>query len=354
MAKKMPPLELSPAQAGPESARALYERIGRFLFDQRIEPTPSNFALAYAVVTDPASGVAMEIAARTDGAVRLSQRDLRELGLQIERDRRDVAGDSVDAGAALAARAESQMAGFSDVVDRMHTHARDFGRDLIASADAIEKSRSEQGATPIFVDDVARITGAMIARVREAESRLAEAHREAQELREALETARGDALSDPLTGLPNRRAFERAYAERQAAGGTCVAICDVDHFKLVNDQFGHAVGDRVLRAIAAALSAACEGHFVARYGGEEFAILFAGPLTDAVATIDEARRSIGRRRFRLRETDAVIGTITFSAGVSMGGTGEALPAVFERADALLYAAKGSGRDAIFADGDICI
>jgi diguanylate cyclase len=354
MGKTMPPLELSPAQAGPQSARALYDRIGQFLFDQRIEPTPGNFALAYAVVTDPASRVAIEIAARTDGAVRLSQRDLKELGLLVERDRRVLADGEAGGEAALAVMAESQMAGFSDVVDRMHTHARDFGRDLIASADAIERSRSEQGGTPIFVDDVARITGAMIARVREAESRLAEAHREAQELREALETARGDALSDPLTGLPNRRAFERAYAERQGAGETCVAICDVDHFKLVNDQFGHAVGDRVLRAIAAALSSSCEGHFVARYGGEEFAILFDGPLATAVATIDEARRSVGRRRFRVRESDAVIGTVTFSTGVSAGGADEALSAVFERADALLYAAKGSGRDAIFADGDISI
>lgn len=352
MVDKMPPLEHSPAPAGGQGARALYERIGAFLFDQRIDPTPANFALAYTVLTDPQSSVAVEVANRTDGAVRLSQRDLDELGLRIERQALEAAVGEPAATELMAATAQQQMEGFADVVVRMHTHARDFGRDLIASADAIERSRTEQGGTRVFVDDVARITGAMIARVREAEQRLEDAHREAEGLREALEAARGDALSDPLTGLPNRRAFEQAYAARQAAGGACIAICDVDHFKLVNDQFGHAVGDRVLKSIASALSSACQGHFVARYGGEEFAILFDGPLAAAIATIDEARRNVSRRRFRLRETDAVIGTITFSTGISAGVAGEPLVPIFERADALLYAAKAAGRDTIFADGDV--
>ncbi|HTG39323.1 GGDEF domain-containing protein [Sphingomonas sp.] len=333
----------------------MFQRIGEFLATQRIDPTPANYAIAYAVVSNAQSELAIEVAARTDGGVRLTQRDFDELGVQIQRGQ--IAG-AVDGGVGadvLAARAQAQMDGFTDVVVRMHTQARDFGRDLIASADAIERSRMAQGSSPPFIEDVSRITGAMIARVREAERRLEDAHREAEELRRALETARGDALSDPLTGLPNRRALEEAYGERISAGRTpCVAICDVDHFKDVNDRFGHVVGDRVLCAIAGALSEACGDHFVARHGGEEFAILFDGPVDDAVAVIDQARRSIGRKRFRLRESDVLVGTVTFSAGVSLAGSAEPLAKVFERADALLYAAKASGRDCIFADGDVSI
>lgn len=352
----MAPLQQSDAVASAQKSPALYQRIGEFLVAQRIEPSPANYAIAYAVVTETDSALAQEVAARTDGGVRLTQRDLDELGMKVEHSQ--LAADSqqvTEAAELLAARAQAQMDGFTDVVVRMHTQARDFGRELIASADAIERSRAEQGASPPFVEDVSRITAAMIARVREAERRLEEAHREAEELRRALEAARGDALSDPLTGLPNRRAFEETYAERIAAGQTpCVAVCDVDHFKHVNDRFGHTVGDRVLCAISAALSEACAGHFVARHGGEEFAILFDGSIADAVAVIEEARINIGRKRFRLRESDVLIGTVTFSTGISLALANEPLAKVFERADALLYAAKASGRDCIFVDGDVSI
>lgn len=355
MPHRMPPLEHLPGAQGGTDSRALFARIGDFLFAQALSPTPANFALAYAVLTEPASAVAKAIADRTDGGVRLSQRDIDELGLRIEQgaDAARSAADGPDPAEILAARAQTQMAGFADVVVRMHSHARDFGRDLIASADAIERSRVEQGPSRLFVDDVARITSAMIDRVREAEQRLEAARSEAEELRQALEEARGDALSDPLTGLPNRRAFEEAFADRIAAGGSpCVAVCDVDHFKAVNDRFGHAVGDRVLRAIAATLAEACQGHFVARYGGEEFAVLFDGSIAQAVATIDEARQGISRKRLRVRESDEIIGVVTFSTGISAAASAERLEQVFERADALLYAAKAAGRDCIFSDGDI--
>lgn len=354
MPQRMPPLEHLPGAKGGTDPRALYARIGDFLFAQALVPTPANFALAYAVLTDPSSAVSKAVADRTDGGVRLSQRDIDELGLRVEQQADAVRDPSApDPAEILAARAQTQMQGFADVVVRMHSHARDFGRDLIASADAIERSRVEQGPSRLFVDDVARITSAMIERVREAEHRLEAARSEAEELRQALEEARGDALSDPLTGLPNRRAFEEAFAERAASGATpCIAVCDVDHFKAVNDRFGHAVGDRVLRAIAVTLAEACRGQFVARYGGEEFAVLFDGSVAQAVATIDEARQSISRKRLRVRESDEVIGVVTFSTGISAAASAERLEQVFERADALLYAAKAAGRDCIFSDGDI--
>ncbi|PCD03322.1 GGDEF domain-containing protein [Sphingomonas spermidinifaciens] len=351
----MPPLEHLPDAVGGIATRALYKRIGDFLFAQAMAPTPANYALAYAVLTDPAGDLAKSIAARTDGGVRLSQRDLDELGLRAERAAaagQDAEPDKVEL---LAARAQSQMDGFTDVVVRMHSHTRDFGRELIASADAIERSRVEQGSSRLFVDDVARITSAMIGRVREAEHQLEDARHEAEELRQALEEARGDALSDPLTGLPNRRAFEQAFAERLAAGrNPCVAVCDVDHFKAVNDRFGHAVGDRVLRAVAATLADACPDHLVARHGGEEFAVLFDGDLAQAIAAIDVARATMARRRLRVRESDELIGTVTFSTGISASNHAERLEQVFERADALLYAAKAAGRDRIFSDAETAI
>ena len=100
---------------------------------------------------------------------------------------------------------------------------------------------------------------------------------EAQSLRVRLADAVEEALSDCLTGLPNRRAFEqRCQALPGSATELSVALCDVDYFKSINDAHGHAVGDRILVAVAEILADICEGHMVARIGGEEFAVLFEG------------------------------------------------------------------------------
>ena len=133
----------------------------------------------------------------------------------------------------------------------------------------------------------------------------------------------------------------------RASRKMCVAVCDVDHFKSVNDRFGHAVGDRVLKAIADALSQTCRGHVVTRYGGEEFAILFTGvSLEKARQVLDAARTTVQAKRYKLRDTDAPLGEITFSAGLTPVVPGEMHQTAFHRADRLLYAAKSAGRNCI--------
>ena len=188
------------------------------------------------------------------------------------------------------------------------------------------------------------LTTAMIDRVRQAEVRLEAATCEAESLREELEQARGDARSDPLTGLPNRRAFAEAFAALPPGASAAVAICDVDRFKAVNDMFGHAIGDRVLRAVGKTIADECEDCVTARYGGEEFVILLTG--SDPVGVIEGARRRVAGKRFRLRDTDALLGTITFSAGVARIHPGEELDAALTRADASLYLAKANGRNQV--------
>ena len=195
----------------------------------------------------------------------------------------------------------------------------------------------------------------MVDRTRAAEQRLDAATREAQTLRRELDEARADAQRDPLTELPNRRALEEHYhVPGEGDPALCLAMCDIDHFKQVNDRFGHAVGDRVLRAIGGALAESCAGHLVARYGGEEFAILFTGvPLAEAEALLDRARATVAGKRYRLRESDAPLGTITFSTGLTCAAAGETLGTVLGRADRLLYAAKAEGRNCIRAAARDC-
>lgn len=328
---------------GGESARDLYDRIGRFLRDQRLDADPGNYAFAYHLLADPHGPLARAVAALTDGGVRLTQRDIENLGCDVQ----PAAGSAVaERAQGLVAQTQMQVEGFADMMTAMRAETEGFGRDLAASAAAISRSASSGEAT--MIQEVARITATMLDRVRTAEERLESATREASELRAKLEEARDNARRDPLTDLPNRRAFEEAYAAQAASGARlCIALCDVDHFKSVNDRFGHAVGDRVLKAIAAALGQACAGHLVARYGGEEFAVLFSGvEAQDARATLDSARATVATKRYRVRESDTPLGEITFSAGLTCALPDESYHAAYQRADRLLYAAKGAGRNRV--------
>ena len=329
-----------------DSSRRLYDRIGDFLVDQRLDADPGNYAFAYHLLANPDGPLARAVYALTDGGVRLTQRDIETLGCDVQPSPANKAAKERNEG--LAARTQMQVEGFQDMVTAMRAETEDFGRDLAASAEAISRS-SDAGAPAI--DEVARLTTAMLDRVRSAEARLESATREASELRRELEEARDNARRDPLTDLPNRRALEEAYAAQAASGANvCLAVCDVDHFKSVNDRFGHAVGDRVLKAIAEALGQTCAGHLVARYGGEEFAVLFTGVDIEAArATLDTARIRVANKRYKLRESDAPLGEITFSAGLAAAQPGDGLSTVFHRADRLLYAAKTAGRNRLHVE-----
>ena len=325
-----------------DAATHLYAAIGAFLCRHRLSPDPRHYAFAFRVLSDPHGVIAQSVAAMTEGGIRLSSRDIESLGGEIGALAVTAPPPGASAAAdGLVAQTQMQVEGFTDMMHAIRAETQGFGRDLAASADAIRNADSALGVT-----EVVRLTGVMLDRVRSAEDRLEAATHEASELRAKLEEARENARRDPLTDLPNRRAFEEAFTAGVAAGEQlCVAVCDIDRFKTVNDRFGHSVGDRVLKAIAAALVEGCPGHLVARYGGEEFTILFSGiDRETALVTLEKAREAVAGKRFRLRESDEPLGAVTFSAGLTAAQPGEPLGTVFGRADALLYAAKDGGRN----------
>lgn len=319
----------------------LFERIGAFLADQRLSPEPAHYSFAYNVLNDPAGPLAKAVAALTDDGVRLSRTDIESLGGQARAAPAPVSGGEALAqeADALVTRTRAQVDGLASVMRAMHDETRDFGRDLAAQAEEMRLAGPAPGLA-----ELARITGAMLARIAESEERLAAATRETEELRGKLAEARVVARRDPLTGLPNRRAFEEAFAARRD-GRLCLALADVDRFKRINDGFGHGVGDRVLSAIADTLRVSCDGHMVARHGGEEFAVLIHDlSLERAAELLEDARAGLSAKRFRSRETDRLIGRVSMSVGLVAIEPGETLEQAFARADRLLYTAKETGRD----------
>ena len=177
---------------------------------------------------------------------------------------------------------------------------------------------------------------------------------DSRELTDELSRVRMLSLTDELTGLANRRAFMRRLEDEVArvqryGFPLSFALMDLDHFKGINDEYGHAAGDEVLRVYSKNILSVFRHHdMVARYGGEEFAVLL--PNTDA----DGAIRALNKVRRRAAETRwQSNGTISqvpsFSAGVSLFKPGESASAFLERADKALYRAKRLGRDRIELD-----
>lgn len=333
----------------------LFERIGRFLCEHHLSPDPAHYGFAFAVLSEPDGPLAETVAKITEGGVRLRRQDIEALGGRVVEGQPNDAMPSAEArtdGAAkdrqadrLVAETQRHIDGFATIMRSIHAETRGFGHDLAESAAAMPVAR---GITEI--DEITRITSAMIGRIRESEVRLARATEETNALRTKLAEARDTARRDTLTGLPNRRAFDEAFATRDLdAGPYCLAVCDIDRFKLVNDAFGHGVGDRVLTAIGQTIAEGCKGHLVVRHGGEEFAVLLQGiSLSDAAALLDSVRATVAAKRFRNRETDKPLGQMTFSAGVTAIHADESAEDAFTRADRLLYTAKDDGRDRVCA------
>lgn len=176
-----------------------------------------------------------------------------------------------------------------------------------------------------------------------------------QELQRDLELVRKQALSDSLTGLGNRKAFENEMfmlcQQAEQKGETfCLILLDIDHFKLFNDNYGHQVGDQVLRLVARTLIDGVKGRdMAARFGGEEFAVLLPQTnLMGAMKVADSLRAIVQGKELINRNTGDKLGRVTLSAGVAEFSVGEPVEKFIERVDTALYAAKHNGRNQIAA------
>jgi diguanylate cyclase len=178
--------------------------------------------------------------------------------------------------------------------------------------------------------------------------RVEELESETTVLQDSLRREHELALTDPLTGMPNRLAYERRIdAEWQlwaeAGQPLCLAAFDIDHFKAINDGYGHVAGDAVLRIVGQALLGdAREDLFVARYGGEEFVAIFTGmPLGEAMQVAARMCRTVEALAFHASRRPV---KVTMSGGVTQFAGADTPASVFERADRALYAAKAAGRN----------
>ena len=332
-------------RSGPEAWRALYDEIGGMLFSNALEPTLPHYDLGrrYMTKADP------DLVRRVDETIE------REGALTpaAVADILAVHGPhlAVEEILSMAGEARNRMQQAASTLDEAGGHVRDY-------AGALELGVNSLAAAPgseTVIAELIAITRTMAERASLAEERLMRTSNEIEALRNRLAEASRTAHVDALTGLPNRRALDvrlREAFETASKAGTrfSIAICDIDHFKKVNDTHGHRVGDEVIKAVAAALARVGTGNlFVARYGGEEFVTIFEGiEASDAAAQLDAIRLELAAKQFSIRATGAILRDIGFSGGVcGIKGCKDG-SAMLKGADTALYRAKEEGR------GRICI
>ncbi len=216
----------------------------------------------------------------------------------------------------------------SKVIDEVLGRLEAAGKDTADYTHALSAATGELGneRTPAdlrrLVDGLISATRAMEQRAKSLEGELQASSQKVDELRTKLADVRKESLTDPLTNIANRKAFDdaAAAAAQAAAEGEAVSllICDIDHFKKFNDSWGHQTGDQVLRLVASCLSENVKGRdTAARYGGEEFAVLLRGSgLADATRVAEQIRQTVETKKLVKKSTGNVLGAITISIGVS--------------------------------------
>jgi diguanylate cyclase len=313
-----------------------------WLAEAALDPTPDTLALAWHA-SHAVGEAGLSVIERTrepDGHIPGIAIPQLMIALGLRQDRRALN--------AMIDEAKSNVGSAQAVTGQSSAAMADYRAALTVPAQAIGNPHTAGAA----IAEMQGLTSTLLERTRAAEAELRATANVMGELRERLAETQRLAMADPLTELPNRRAFEAALAESLATyaqdGVMSIAFVDLDHFKAVNDAHGHATGDRVLKHVASLLSQLSgDNCHVARHGGEEFALVFAGiNASEAYARLNEAREALGNAVLLNRENAQPIGQLSFSAGIAQLHPNESSSRLLARADAALYAAKAAGRDRI--------
>lgn len=195
----------------------------------------------------------------------------------------------------------------------------------------------------------------MRTRTANLQANLEKSQEQIERLKSNLATAEAQGLSDPLTGVSNRRSFDIILASQVAAlrnstQPLSLILADIDHFKAINDRYGHPVGDEVLKWFAKVLTANLKGRdTVARYGGEEFAVILPQtPLENAFKIAAQIKGQLESQFWQKPDAPNTMLRITASFGVAQLSQGEGTSSLISRADAKLYQAKADGRNRVAA------
>jgi len=328
-------------------AYGLARRVIEAMEDAGVWPTPLNFEIWVHYLGDPEGPLGREIKRILAASEPFTEATADMLAAEYL-PRGKLTEEIRDAGRVL----DRELSSVSEAITNAHKSQAAYGQTLDKAATSIESVGDGAGLQAI-VSGLTSATRKVQHENETLEKRLDDSTREVARLRDHLEQVRRDAMTDALTNLANRKAFdehlEAACARSEAEGGTVtLAVLDIDHFKRFNDTWGHQTGDQVLRYVASVMGrVASAPRIAARYGGEEFAMIFPKEgLAQVENALESVRKEIASRSLRRRSTDDELGAVTLSAGFAQRRPGETASALLDRADKALYASKHAGRNRI--------
>jgi diguanylate cyclase len=311
-----------------------------------VAPTPQNYAVWYAYV----AGTVPELKRVLDILISNKQPFTLEISAELYARFFDESGQ-IKLLTAAGGRLKHIVDQLKKQLESAAGDANAFGRTLDDFSTAIGETAAD--GVRELIDDLLVETQRVADRNRQLEERLGRTADEVSELKQNLESVQREALTDALTGIPNRKSFDMRLREAardamEHGEPLSLLIGDIDHFKHFNDTFGHQIGDQVLRLVAKTLTDSVKGRDTpARYGGEEFAIILPQTrLMEAQVVAEQIRTMLSRRKLVGRDRRGEYGSVTLSFGAAQYRPGETLMALIERTDAALYRAKRHGRNRV--------
>lgn len=332
------------AVRGPQ-AYAIARQAIEAMESAKVWPTPLNFELWLHYISTPDSPLSQEMRRLLDMHTAFTDAVSESLATEfLPRSR--LSEEIRDAGAVL----NRELAAVAIAIDKAREIQVQYADTL---SDAKVQLNQSVPPNPLveLVGTLSKATRRIQRHTVVLEKRLESSHTEVNKLRTHLEQVRRDAMTDALTNLANRKAFDEKLevlcASADLTGATIsLAVVDIDHFKRFNDTWGHQTGDQVLRYVASAIARITTSTRIsARYGGEEFVIAFTEENVAQVEDIlNTLRVDIASRALRRRSTNDDLGVVTISTGYATRQPKETPFELMERADAALYVSKRAGRN----------
>lgn len=312
-----------------------------------LPPVPQNFEVWYVYYANVNPKLRDEINEILLDQPKITEQDCQSLyekylNFGHERETYQKAGDQINA----------TLHDVSDLMQNVRSTTNEFTVSLKSATDELGDVSVPENVQAVL-ETITQETERMLRYNEELEKRLDQSSRMMGEIKRDMARIRHEAVTDGLTGLANRKAFDeqinRLCRESNRDGHIfSLIMIDIDHFKAFNDTYGHQVGDQVLRLVSMTLVNEVKGQdMAARYGGEEFAIILPGTNVNAAqAAAENLRKAVEKKEVINRSTGDHLGQITVSLGVAQFYGNEEVEELIKRADMALYSSKNKGRNQV--------
>lgn len=330
-----------------QSVYEIAEKAMEFIEHYDTPPYPGTYALWYTYAENSNEALTKRVEEMLEREAPLSRYEIEEVRQEHIPD-----DQSQRAREAINREFEQELASVLKLIDSGVNSSDQFEATLTQIGNGISEKASTDPIDGILLRLIEE-NRRMAEHSQKLNNGLRESRNQIQKLNQELEDVRSQCMRDPLTKIANRRAFDTRLAMETASTEStdedlCLVIADIDHFKQVNDTYGHRIGDEVLKLFASLITDNIKGQdMVARYGGEEFAIIL--PKTDIMAAyklVDHIRDQFFRLHLVLKPSNRKLGSISASFGIAAYHPGMSAVGLIEQADRLLYLAKRNGRNRV--------